>query len=114
VLRKEDVKNKRMAIYDPDRKAIFIHQNQLAGSQFKVGDRFSVKKGRQELFALTLIKDDDGDVVFDKTGICVHRTRRVDMLLRGIFDDYVIDLEPGNQDAIKIRPLEMVLKGNRL
>lgn len=112
MLTKEDIKNKQIAIYDPDRKGIFIHRDQLKGSQFKSGDKFSVKKGQRELFALTIIMDDDGDIVFDKTGIFLKRTRRVDIFLGGIFDEYVIYFEPEKSDTIKIKPLEMVLKRN--
>lgn len=112
MLTKKDIKNKQIAIYDPDRKGIFIHKDQLEGSGFKAGDKFSVKKGQRELFALTIIKDDDGDIVFDKTGIFLKRTRRVDIFLGGIFDEYVIYFEPKKPDTIKIKPLEMALKRN--
>jgi hypothetical protein len=114
MLKKEDIKDRQIAIYDPDRKGIFIHKNQLAGSPFKSGDTFSVKKGQRELFALTIIKNDSGDILFDKTGIFINRTRRIDILLGGIFDDYVIYFEPEKPDTIKIKPLEMVLRGNQL
>ena len=112
MLTKADIKNKHIAIYDPDRKGIFIHRDQLEGSKFKPGDKFSVKKGQRELFALTIIKDDDGDIVFDKSGIFLKRTRRVDIFLGGIFDEYVIYFEPEKPGTIKIKPLEMALKRN--
>jgi hypothetical protein len=103
-----DIKNQHIAIYDQDRKGIFIHKDQLEGSDFKVGDKFSVKKGQKELFALTIIKDDSGDIVFDKSGVL---TRRVDIFLGGIFDEYVIFFESETPDTLKIKPLEMLLNG---
>jgi hypothetical protein len=106
-----DIKNQHIAIYDPDRKGILIHKDQLEDSNFEVGDKFSVKKGQKELFALTIIKDDSGDIVFDKSGIFVERTRRVDIFLGGIFDEYVIYFETKTPHTLKIKPLEMVLKG---
>ena len=109
-----DMKNQHIAIYDQDRKGIFIHKNQLEDSHFSMGDKFSVKKGQKELFALTLIKDDNGNIVFDKAGIFIERTRRVDVFLGGIFDEYVIFFGSDNPAILKIKPLEMVLKGNRL
>ena len=114
MITRADIKNKHIAIYDQDRKGIFIHIDQLEASGFKVGDKFSVKKGQKELFALTIIKDENGDIVFDKTGLFIERTRRVDIFLGGIFDEYVIYVESAMPDMIKIKPLEMVLKDNRL
>jgi hypothetical protein len=108
----KDVSGLPVAIYDPDRKGIFIHRNQLSASNFKVGDRFSVKRGKQELFALTILKDDKGDILYGKNGIFIQRTRRIDILLGGIFDEYVFYIEPENPGSIKLRPLEAVLKDN--
>ena len=101
-----------IANYDPDRKGIFIHKNQLMESRFKVGDRFSVKVGKQDLFAISIIKDDQGEIVFDKNGIFIERTRRIDILLGGIFDEYVLYIESDSKGAIKLRPLEAVMKDN--
>ena len=101
-----------VANYDPDRKGIFIHKNQLNNSSFKVGDRFSVKVGKQVLFAITLIRDDKGDIVYDKNGIFIERTRRIDILLGGIFDEYVLYIESDTPESIKLRPLEAVMKDN--
>ncbi|UCG08705.1 MAG: hypothetical protein JSV83_08665 [Desulfobacterales bacterium] len=114
MITRADIRNNQIAVYDPDRKGIFIHKDQLQDCKFKVGDKFSVKKGQKELFALTIIKDDNGDIIYDKTGIFVERTRRVDMFLGGIFDEYVIFLEADQPNTIKIKPLEMTLKGDRL
>ena len=106
-----DMKNQHIAIYDQDRKGIFIHKDQLDDSNFKVGDKFSVKKGQKELFALTIIKDNNGGIVFDKSGIFIERTRRVDIFLGGIFDEYVIFFGSEAAGTLKIKPLEMLLKG---
>jgi hypothetical protein len=108
----KDVTGLPVAIYDPDRKGIFIHKNRLNASNFKVGDRFSVKRGKQDLFAVSILKDDKGDIVYDKNGIFIERTRRIDILLGGIFDEYVLYIETEAPGAIKLRPLEAVLKNN--
>jgi hypothetical protein len=107
-----DVTGLPVAVYDPDRKGIFIPKDQLSASNFKVGDRFAVKWGKQDLFAVTIFKDDKGDIVYDKNGIFIERTRRIDILLGGIFDEYVLYLEAEAPGAIKLRPLEAVLKNN--
>jgi hypothetical protein len=108
----KNIIDKPTANYDPDRKGIFIHQNQLDDSGFKVGDRFSVKVGKQDLFAISLVKDDKGDIVYDKNGIFIERTRRIDILLGGIFDEYVVYIGSDPQGSIKLRPLEAVIKNN--
>ena len=102
-----------VAIYDPDRKGIFIHRDQLVDSPFDVGDRFSVRKGKRELFAMTIIKDNEGDIFFDKTGIFIERTRKIDILLGGIFDEYVFSIEPEYPSTIKLKALEIVKDKNR-
>lgn len=101
-----------IANYDPDRKGIFIHKNELADGSFKLGDRFSVKIGKQDLFAITIIKDEKGDIVYDKNGIFIKRTRRIDILLGGLYDDYVLYFGSDGPGSIKLRPLEAVLKNN--
>ena len=112
MISKKDIDDLPVANYDPDRKGIFIHKNELNDSSFKVGDRFSVKIGKQDLFAITIIKDDKGDIVYDKNGIFIERTRRIDILLGGIFDEYVLYIESDPQGSIKLRPLEAVIKNN--
>ncbi len=102
------ISHKQIAFYDPERKGMFIHIDQLADSPFKVGDRFSLRKGKRELFAITIIKDKQGDIFFDKKGIFIERTRKIDILLGGIFDEYVFYIEPEIPATIKIRPLEIV------
>ena len=114
MITREDIHNNQIAIYDADRKGIFIHKDQLGDSRFTVGDRFSVKKGQKELFALVIVKDEGGEIVFDKAGIFIARTRRVDVFLGGIFNEYVIFFDLDKPDTFKIKPLEMVLKGNQL
>ena len=112
MISKKDVADLPIANYDSDRKGIFIHKNQLDDSGFKVGDRFSVKVGKQDLFAISIVKDDKGDIVYDKNGIFIKRTRRIDILLGGIFDEYVLYIESDPQGSIKLRPLEAVIKNN--
>ena len=63
-----DISHGNIAFYDPERKGIFIHNDQLKGSPFDVGDRFSVRKGKRELFAMTIEKDDTGNIFYDKKG----------------------------------------------
>ena len=98
----------QIAFYDPDRKGILIHKDQLADSPFEHGDRFAVRKGKRELFAITIIKDDDGDIIYDKRGIFIERTRKIDILLGGIFDEYVIYIEPEIPLTIKLKALDIV------
>jgi hypothetical protein len=103
-----EISPKQIAFYDPERKGMFIHIDQLADSPFEVGDRFSLRKGKRELFAMTIIKDEAGDIFFDKKGIFIERTRKIDILLGGIFDEYVFFIEPEIPATIKIKPLEIV------
>jgi len=112
MISQKDIAGLPVANYDADRKGIFIHQNQLIDSGFKKGDRFSVKVGKQDLFAISIVKDDKGDIVFDKNGIFIERTRRIDILLGGIFKEYVLYFESDPRESIKIRPLEAVMKNN--
>ena len=109
---KKDIADLPVANYDPDRKGIFIHKNQLINSGFSVGDRFSIKVGKQSLFAISIVRDAKGEIVYDKNGIFIERTRRIDILLGGIFDQYVLYIESEPQGLIKIRPLEALLKNN--
>ena len=108
-----DISSKNIAIYDPDRKGIFIHKDQLKESPFEIGDRFSVRKGKRELFAMTIVKDDRGQIFYDKRGIFIERSRKIDILLGGIFDEYVIYIEPEIQNTIKIKALDIVKDSNQ-
>ena len=103
----------RMAFYDPDRKGIFIHRDQLKDSPFEIGDRFSVRKGKRELFAMTIVKDGKGEIFFDKKGIFIERTRKIDILLGGIFDEYAVYIEPAIPGTIKIKALEFANDNSR-
>jgi len=94
---KEDKTIIRSAIHDPDRRGILIPAGQLEGSGLSVGDRFTLKKGQRDLFTVTLVQHPAGEIFFDRSGIFIERTRRVDILLGGIFDEYgveIIDAEP--------------------
>ena len=73
----------RLALNDPKRRGILIPANQLADTVFAVGDRFKVKMGQKDLFAVWIVKDDRGNILYDRTGIFIERTRRVDMFLGG-------------------------------
>ncbi len=108
-----EISTKQIAFYDPERKGMFIHIDQLQDSPFKVGDRFALRKGKRELFAITIIKDDQGDIFFDKNGIFIERTRKIDILLGGIFDEYVFYIEPEIPFTIKIKPVEIVKDKNQ-
>jgi len=99
----------RIAFYEKERKGIFIHADLIKDSPFQLGDRFSVRPKPTQLFALILIKDDNGDIFFDKHGIFISRTRRIDILMGGIFDKYMVFIEPEEPASIKIRPLDIVL-----
>ena len=103
-----DLSPKQMAFYDPERKGIFIHSDQLRESPFEIGDRFAVRKGKRELFAMTIIKDESGEIFYDKKGIFIERTRKIDILLGGIFNEYAIYIEPEIPQTIKIKALEIV------
>ena len=103
-----DINPRNIAFYDPERKGIFIHRDQLKDSPFDVGDRFSVRKGKRELFAMTIVKDDTGTIFYDKKGIFIERTRKIDILLGGIFAEYVTYIEPEIPLTIKIKALDIV------
>lgn len=95
-----------IALYDEQRKGIFIHRDQLKGTGFTSGDRFSIHKGKRKLFALTIVKDDQGEIFYDKAGIFIPRTRRVDILMGGIFEAYTVKTVPEHPDRLIIMPLE--------
>ncbi|MCU0604953.1 MAG: hypothetical protein MUC33_20070 [Desulfobacterales bacterium] len=103
----------RIAFYEKERKGIFIHAGLLGESPFRPGDRFAVRPRPTQLFSLTIGKDDDGDILFDKHGIFISRTRRIDILMGGIFEKYVICFEPEEPDSIRIRPLDIVLDSSQ-
>lgn len=45
-----------IAFYEKERKGIYIHASLLKGSPFAPGDRFSVRTGKTQLFAVTIKK----------------------------------------------------------
>jgi hypothetical protein len=98
----------RIAFYEKERQGIYIHRQLLQGIPFQPGDRFSVRPRPAQLFSVTLVKDDHGDIFYDQHGIFIARTRRIDMLMGGIFDQYVFYFEPDEPDRFKLRPLQVV------
>jgi hypothetical protein len=101
----------RLALNDPQRRGILIPANQLVDAPFAVGDRFKVKMGQKDLFAVLIVKDPQGDILYDRTGIFIERTRRVDMFLGGVFDTLGVEILSGDPQAIRIRPLDINIKG---
>ena len=96
----------RTAVNDRDRRGILIPANQLDGSGFAPGDRFVLKKGQRELFTVTLVKDPKGYILFDRSGIFIERTRRVDILLGGIFDWVQVEVLEGPPPALKLKTMD--------
>lgn len=94
------------AIHDPERRGILIPTSQLAGTAFREGDRFSLRKGQREFFCIVIQKDPVGDIVFEKYGIFIPRTRRVDAHMGGIFHEFTVDFPPGHPDRMKIAPVD--------
>ena len=102
-----------IAFYDKERKGIFIHRKLLQTGSFQPGDRFSIQPKPTQLFSVTLVQDDAGDIFCDQHGIFIARTRRIDMLMGGIFDKYVVYLEPDGPGSLKLRPLQVVQDRNQ-
>ncbi|MCU0559428.1 MAG: hypothetical protein MUD16_04465 [Desulfobacterales bacterium] len=109
----DPIETSRIALHDRERRGIYIHAALLAESPFRPGDRFSLQTRSTRLFAVTLIRDAAGDVVYDRHGIFLPRSRRVDMLLGGIFEKHLVTIDPGPPGAITLRPLEIVLDKNQ-
>ena len=93
------------AIHDPERRGILIPASQLEGSPFTEGDRFSIRKGQRDFFCVIIQRDPDGDIIFEKYGIFIPRTRRVDAYMGGIFHEFTVDFPPGHADRMKIAPV---------
>lgn len=104
---------RRVAFNEKERKGIFIHADLLTDSPFQMGDRFSIRSKPTQLFSLTIGKDDRGDIIFDRHGIFISRTRRVDILMGGIFETYIVYIEPDEPLTIKLRPLNVVLDASQ-
>ncbi|GEM_PF-486130 len=96
----------RRAIHDRDRRGILIPAGQLEGSGLSVGDRFRLKKGQRDLFALTIVKHAQGDILFDRNGIFIARTRRVDILLGGIFDEYQVEIVDADPVILLVKTMD--------
>jgi len=92
------------ALYDKDRKGIFVHRDRLKHLPIQVGDRFSIHKGKQELSTLKIKKDNQGDLIMDRNGLFIPRSRRVDILLGGIYDEFVLETDPSQPDTFRLRP----------
>lgn len=104
LLSKETIGKQNIVLFDRDRNGIFIHRGSLAERSFTIGDRFSIHKGRRELFSLKIKKDDQGDILLDKNGIFISRSPRVDILLGGIYEAFVLDLPNDDPEVIILRP----------
>jgi hypothetical protein len=108
-----DVELNNIAFYDKERKGIYLHAQLLQGSPFQPGDRFTVRPRPSELFSLTIVKDDNGEIFYDKHGIFIARTRRIDILMGGIFDKYVVMIAPDEPGTLKLRPLDVMLDNSQ-
>jgi hypothetical protein len=108
-----DVELDNIAFYDKERKGIFLHAQLLQGSPFRPGDRFAVRPRPSDLFSLTIIRDDNGEIFYDKHGIFIARTRRIDILMGGIFDKYVVLIAPEEPGTLKLRPLDVMLDSSQ-
>jgi hypothetical protein len=104
---------RRIAFYEKERKGIFIHADLLKDSPFQLGDRFSIRPKPTQLFSVTIGKDDTGDIIYDRHGIFISRTRRVDILMGGIFEKYIVYIEQDEPLSIKLRPLKVVLDASQ-
>jgi hypothetical protein len=104
---KTDLSN--IAFYEKERKGIYIHAGLLKDGPFAPGDRFTVRTGTTRLFTVRIKRDDSGDIFYDRHGIFIPRTRRVDMLMGGIFDTYVVTIAKDEPGTITLRPLEIVM-----
>ncbi len=100
----------RLALNDPQRRGILIPASQLVDTAFAVGARFMVKRGQKDLFALVIVPDGQGDILYDRTGIFIELTRRVDMFLGGVFDVFGVAIVDGDPPALRFRPLDINLE----
>ncbi len=99
----------RIACYEEERRGIFIPRKLLQDTPFRPGDRFSLQPRPTQIFSLTLVRDPAGEILFDRLGMFIERTRRIDILLGGIFERYVVLLDPAAPETIRLRPLEVLL-----
>jgi hypothetical protein len=96
----------RRAMHDRERRGILIPAGQLEGSGLSVGDRFRLKKGQRDLFALRIVMHPQGDILFDRNGIFIARTRRVDILLGGIFDEYQVEIVESDPVTLLVKTMD--------
>ena len=102
----ENSPNNRRALHDRDRRGILIPASELDGSGLAIGDRFMLRKGQRDLFTVTLVKHETGDIFFDRSGIFIERTRRVDILLGGIFDEYQVEIVDADPPTLFIKTMD--------
>jgi hypothetical protein len=72
-----------IGVYDGERRGIFIHADQLRSGPYQPGDRFVVRTGKQVPFTLKIVKNAQGPIIFDRSGLFIAHTRRIDILLGG-------------------------------
>lgn len=101
---KQSTAKSSIALFDRDRNGIFIHIDSLSDKPFSIGDRFTIHKGKRELFTLKIRKDAEGGILLDKNGIFINRNTRVDILLGGIYDEFLLDFPADAPETIIIRP----------
>lgn len=99
-------KIQRTAVHDRERRGILIPAIELADTSLSAGDRFRLKKGQRGLFMVTLVKDPDGDILFDRSGIFIDRSRRVDILLGGIFDTYSVEIVDAEPLVLRVKTMD--------
>ena len=102
----EDNEKARRALHDRDRRGILIPASELEGSGLSIGDRFTLKKGQRDLFTVALVKQEAGEIVFDRSGIFLERTRRVDILLGGIFDEYQVQIVDADPPMLLVKTMD--------
>jgi len=102
----EDNEKARRALHDRDRRGILIPTSELEGSGLSIGDRFTLKKGQRDLFTVALVKQEAGQIVFDRSGIFFERTRRVDILLGGIFDEYQVQIVDADPPMLLVKTMD--------
>jgi hypothetical protein len=98
--------NLRTAVNDRQRRGILIPAGELADTHLSPGDRFRIKMGQGGLFVVTLIKDPEGDIFFDRSGVFIERTRRVDSLLGGIFDTYAVEIVDADPPMLRVKTVD--------
>ncbi len=109
----QPIDTSRIAFHDRERKGIFIHAALLAQTPFTRGDRFSLQTFKTKLFTVTIQRDEHGEILYDRHGIFLPRSRLVDMRMGGIFEKHVVTIDADPPGAITLRPLEIMLDKNQ-